>query len=426
MLFRLKFYFTKATSSLWFRPAAYACLALLVLGAPTLIEPLMPWQWTDFVSASTNETVLSILASSLLAVAIFSLSAMVSALRAAAESATPRARPLLVEDAAAQNAISTFIGAFLFSLLGVVGTLLGVFSPTGRVLLFVVTLLLVFIVVATLIRWLQRLSNLGDVMEAIRRVEQETSKALGCTAAPQAEAQDAPECENAFENGAVVFTHKPGYVQAIDLEALTEICGRIGLRLRITAPVGDFADAHAPLVRLDTVVDDDVAAKIRAAFTLGDKRLFSGDPRLGLTVLSEIASKALSPGINDPGTAIAALRAAQRVLDQWGRRDEAEEAADDDADFRVIEPSLNPNEVFDSAFAPVAFDGANRPEIASTLLSIYAGLRDAHAGVFGSAACDMATDLTARVETAMSYDGDIERVHAKARGLKFTLADREP
>jgi uncharacterized membrane protein len=426
MLFQLKFYFTKTTSSLWFRPAAYACLALLVLGAPTLIEPLMPWQWTNFVSANTNQTVLSILASSLLAVAIFSLSAMVSALRAASDSATPRARPLLVEDAAAQNAISTFIGAFLFSLLGVVGTLLDVFSPTGRVLLFVVTLVLVFIVVATLIRWLQRLSNLGDVMEAIRRVEQATVKALDCTKAPQAAAQDMPGFETAFENGAAVFSQQPGYIQAIDLEALKEICGRSGLRLRITGPVGDFADAHAPLVRLDTVVNDDVAAKIRAAFTLGDQRLFSGDPRLGLTVLSEIASKALSPGINDPGTAIAALRAAQRLLDQWARRHQAEEAAEVNADSCVIDPPLSPKEAFKCAFAPVAFDGAHRPEIASTLLSIYAGLRDAHAGVFGSATRDMAADLTARAETAMSYDGDIEQVFAKARRLNFTSADRKP
>ncbi len=415
MLFRLKFYFKKTTSSLWFRPAAYACLSLLVLAAPPLIEPFVPWAWTDFISANTNETVLSILASSLLAVAIFSLSAMVSALRAASDSATPRARPLLVGDAAAQNAISTFIGAFLFSLLGVVGTLLGVFSPVGRVVLFVVTLVLVFIVVATLIRWLQRLSNLGDVMEAIRRVEQATSKALDCTAPPQAAtAQDAPE----FENGAAVFPEKPGYVQAIEIEALREICERRSVRLRIAAPNGDFADAHAPLARLDTVVDEDAAAEIRAAFTLGDQRLFDNDPRLGLIVLSEIASKALSPGINDPGTAIGAMRAAQRVLDRWGHR----EGGDKAGDTRVIKPSLSPREAFSCAFAPVAFDGANRPEIASTLLSVYAGLRDTRPNVFAAPAHDMAADLAARAETQMSHDPDIEHIRAKARALNFMLA----
>ncbi|MEQ8434398.1 MAG: DUF2254 domain-containing protein [Oceanicaulis sp.] len=426
MLFRLKFYIKKTISSLWFRPAAYACLSLLVLAAPPLIEPFVPWAWTDFISANTNQTVLSILASSLLAVAIFSLSAMVSALRAASDSATPRARPLLVGDAAAQNAISTFIGAFLFSLLALMGTLLGAFSPVGRVVLFVVTLVLVFIVVATLIRWLQRLSILGDVAEAIRRVEQETSKALDCTAPPQAAtAQDPPE----FENSAAVFPEKPGYVQAIEVEALKEICKRRRLRLRICAPNGDFVDAHAPLVRLDTVVDADAAAEIRLAFTLGDQRLFDNDPRLGLIVLSEIASKALSPGINDPGTAIGAVRAAQRVLDRWGRRDEAEEAAEEvseeAADGRVIVPLLSAKEAFSCAFGPVAFDGAHRPEVASTLLSAYAGLRDTRPSAFGEPAQDMAVDLVARAQTAMSHKGDIEDLHAKARRLNFTAASRE-
>lgn len=390
-----------------------------MLAAPPVIEPFIPWEWKDLISANTNETVLSILASSLLAVAIFSLSAMVSALRAASDSATPRARPLLVEDAAAQNAISTFIGAFLFSLLGVVGTLLNVFSPTGRVLLFVVTLILVFVVVGTLIRWLQRLSNLGDVMEAIRRVEAVTDKALKASPAPYpASAHAEPD----FEDGAEVFAQAPGYVQAIAIEVLNALCEREALQIRIVARIGDFADAHTPLARLDKDSDAAVAETIRGAFTTGDRRLFHDDPRLGLIVLSEIASKALSPGINDPGSAIGAMRAAQRVLDRWGRDDAAPEADSEAAHRgpRVIMPPLSPEEAFSCAFSPVAFDGAGRPEIALTLLGIYVGLRAARPLVYGAVAEAMASDLAVRAEAAMAHPADIEHFRSKARRLNFS------
>jgi uncharacterized membrane protein len=42
--------------------------------------------------------------------------------------------------------------------------------------------------------------------------------------------------------------------------------------------------------------------RLRTAFTLGDMRYFEEDPRFGLITLSEIASRALSPAVNDPGT----------------------------------------------------------------------------------------------------------------------------
>jgi len=418
MLSRLKFYAVQAAESLWFRPAAYAGLSLLVLAAPPLVEPFIPWGWKDLISASTNETILTILASSLLAVAIFSLSAMVSALRAASDAATPRARPLLVGDAAAQNAISTFIGAFLFSLLGVVGTLLDVFSATGRVLLFVVTLVLVFVVVATLIRWLQRLSKLGDVMESIRRVEQATRGALQHEAAPR----PASTLETrGFEPGVAVWAQGPGFVQDIDLESLRGVCTRERLQIRIAARVGDFTDPYAPLVTLDAGASEAVEDAIRAAFTLGDQRYFQSDPRLGLTVLSEIASKALSPGINDPGTAIGALRAAQRVLDGWGRQDGAADAGAGPADSGpcVIVPPLTPDEAFALAFNPAAFDGGHRPDITTTLLSVYAGLRAAQPLVFGPTAKAMAADLAARAEAHMSHAADIDGFRAELRRLGF-------
>jgi uncharacterized membrane protein len=190
-----------------------------------LIDPFLPFEWKELVSTETNEAVLTILASSLLAVAIFSLSTMVAALRSASSSATPRARALLVEDAAAQNAISTFIGAFLFSLLGVIGSLLGLYSGSGRVILFALTVLLVLIVVATLIRWLDRLSRLGDVTEAIRRVEAVAQTAFDHAPA----ARDAGEPPT-FETGVDLHPKAPGFVQNVALENLRALCDRLDMQ----------------------------------------------------------------------------------------------------------------------------------------------------------------------------------------------------
>ena len=53
---------------------------------------------------------------------------------------------------------------------------------------------------------------------------------------------------------------------------------------------------------------------LREAFVIGAERSFEQDPAYGLIVLGEIAQRALSPGINDPGTAIAVLSSQTRLL----------------------------------------------------------------------------------------------------------------
>ena len=84
--------------SIWFRPALYSIVGLLALALPPLVAFAIPASYVETFEQSTVELVLRILSTSMLAIAIFSLSTMVSQLNAAARDATPRTRPLLSED----------------------------------------------------------------------------------------------------------------------------------------------------------------------------------------------------------------------------------------------------------------------------------------------------------------------------------------
>ncbi|MEZ5202287.1 MAG: DUF2254 family protein [Micropruina glycogenica] len=65
-------------------------------------------------------------------------------------------------------------------------------------------------------------------------------------------------------------------------------------------------------VRRGRVTDDQLDA-VRRAFEINAHRTYDQDPRLGLVALAEIAIRALSPAVNDPGTAIEVLGALERV-----------------------------------------------------------------------------------------------------------------
>lgn len=71
-----------------------------------------------------------------------------------------------------------FIGAFLFSILAIVGLSAGIYSSAGRMLLFSATLVVLVLVIVALIRWIAQISDIGRVGHTIDRVEAATSKAL--------------------------------------------------------------------------------------------------------------------------------------------------------------------------------------------------------------------------------------------------------
>jgi uncharacterized membrane protein len=114
---------------------------------------------------------------------------------------------------------------------------------------------------------------------------------------------------------------------------------------------------------------------------LGDGRSFDQDPRFGLIVLGEVAQRALSPAVNDPGTAIAAMNTMTRVLVDT----RAEEDNDDTHDRLTLVP-LDEADFIVQAFDPIARDGAALIEVQlrlQKLLSVIA--RHSPAFVAGAA-----------------------------------------
>ena len=101
-------------------------------------------------------------------------------------------------------------------------------------------------------------------------------------------------------------------------------------------------------------------ARIARAFVIGKDRLFDEDPRFGLVVLAEIADKALSPGVNDSGTAIAIIGSLARLLVLWAAP--VETAAEPTYDKSRGAGTLGAD-MFDDAFTPIARDGAGAVEV---------------------------------------------------------------
>jgi len=76
-----------------------------------------------------------------------------------------------------QNVLSTFIGSFLFSIVGIIVLKTGAYGDRGRVVLFIVAIGVIALIVFSLLRWIDHLMQLGRVGETTDRVERATEEA---------------------------------------------------------------------------------------------------------------------------------------------------------------------------------------------------------------------------------------------------------
>lgn len=364
------------------------------------------------VSIDSVISLLTIMASSMLVIATFAVGSMVSAYASASDAATPRSFALVLADDVTQNALSAFIGAFIFSLVSLVAVKNHMYDSAGLFAMFVLTVLVFVIVVGTFVRWVDQIARLGRVSNTIEKVEKATAKALDRRRHSPALGALPADPEQAKKMPRAVCSSKVGYLQRIDMEALQACADKLDCQVMVTALPGTFVSTTRPLLRLacrDTVKP----GAFEDAFKIDRERAFQDDPRFGLLALSEIADKALSPGVNDPGTAINIIGALVRLFTLWQSPLEEDDKREIEHD-RIFVPVLAIDDLFDDAFTALARDGAGIVEVAIRLQKAFNALTELNDPAMAAAARRHSRLALARSEQAMSHQDDIDRVRAAA------------
>ena len=390
---RMGFWLRRTLRRVWVRVVGFAILAMASAVLARALSPFLPAELAPRLGADAVGQILGTLASSMLAVTTFSLSIAVSAFAAAASTATPRATALLQEDHTTQNVLATFLGAFLFSLLGLIGLRANLYDSSGTVVLFMVTVLVITLVIVALIRWIGHLMSFGRMNDTLDRVEAAATAAFEQhIAQPWLGGNPMPKTLPAHTSA--VRADSTGYVQHIDMQALNECGVKLDTSLYLAARPGSFVHEATPLVHAAAGnLDTEAAARIRSVFSIGTDRTFEEDPRFGLIVLAEIASRALSPAVNDPGTAILVIGRLVGILSRWRPADDLEALYS-----RVYVAPITPGDALEDAFRPIARDGAGIIEVQLRLQAAFRALRDTAPHIFehtATAASQAALDRAA-------------------------------
>jgi uncharacterized membrane protein len=401
---------------IWFRAALFSGAAVALALAGRFIAPSLPIG-IDNIGQDSVDSILTILASSMLAVTTFSLTAMVQAYSSATTLATPRATQLMIEDPTSQNALSTFLGGFLFAIVGIIALSAGFYGEQGRIFLFVGTIGVVALISMTLLRWIDHITGFGRMSDVIDRVEEAAIRGMESFAtAPHLGARHAVPVP---EEAVPIAATEAGYVIHVDVGALERAAEGGRLRVHVVALPGTLVHPGRALARIEGEFDEATADRLRSAFRVERHRVFGSDARLGLIALSEIASRALSPSTNDPGTAIEVLNALHRIfLVRFEPREIAESAC-----RLVFVPTVPVLPMVEDAFRPIARDGAADVEVMIRLQKTLAAIAFS-AGEAAPVFAGAAADAVARGEATLAHPADRKLLARTAREVWAPLRAR--
>ncbi len=415
----------QASRKIWVRTTLIACLAVIGVGISSPLAYFIPEEMSDRFGTDAVLPVLNILANSMLVVVTFSLSVMVSAFRQASSQITPRAHRLLLEDTTTQTVLSTFLGAFIFALLALVLFRAGFYGGRTSVVIFGFTMLVILLVVIAILRWISHLSRLGSMDSTMEMLETRLRATLREHRRWPGLGAECYDSKDDLPRGAVPVTAvSAGYVRHVDVALLQEIAEARGLQMYLCAVPGDWV-GEGEAVAFTDHAGVETAEKVLSAFSFSALRNFDQDPRFGLFVLSEIGVRALSPGINDPGTAIEVIARLERLLTAYA----PDKLVAEPPEFSLVKVRRLPEvELIDEAFAMIARDGAGMVEVSARLLGSLRRLARVRDRELSEAARRLAHYALAAAEVALKREHDLARLHAAVEdwGSFDDEAQREP
>ncbi|MDT0575770.1 DUF2254 domain-containing protein [Croceicoccus sp. F390] len=391
---RLLSAFAQINASYWFYPALFAIIAFVMalvtihLDRAFAAELISSRDYLVPARPDGASTMLQVIAATTIGVAATVFSITIAAVAYASGTYGPRLLTNFMENRGNQLALATFIGTFVYAIMvlrtvraedeapattaGAVATALPGFVPQ---LSLVVATGLMLVSIAVLVYFLNHIPasiRINTVLEQIgQRLLRQIADRFPKSGSGAEQIADARQ-------GAPVAAEVAGYVEIIDYEGLQDIACREDVVIILATEAGDFLHPPMPLVHvcgppLDTQSADDV----RNCFALSGLRTPTQDLRFLLDELVEIALRALSPGINDPFTAMTALHWIGAATAQLGGRVLRQEGgglARDEAVPRVIPLMM------DFAGYVAAGFGASRSAVATSrkaALTMYDALENA-------------------------------------------------
>lgn len=374
-------------TSLWLVP-----LTMFLLGAALAVLMIRMGEYQPAFSGAAHamldsgdgedaRNLLSTLLTAVISLAGIVFSVTVVSLSLAANAYGPR----LIRTFRANRGTQLALGAFAMTIVYLLLVLRAVRgeAPAGEVPDLAVTVgsVLALGCVLALVWFLQGVSSLIVADEVVRRVRLEFDKAIGgLPPLEQGPGPLRPELPHDFESrAAAIRLPAEGYVQSVEFHEISAWAEKHDALIRLDFRPGDFVvdGDHKVLVYPAPADLEQARRQIGRFIVSGERRTPDQDFEFAIRHLVEVAVRALSPGINDPFTAMAVIdRLRGGIARLAGRRLPDEVVVDQSGAPRVVRRVSDFAGIVDAAFDQIRQSAAGKPSVLIHMLKAIAALGD--------------------------------------------------
>ena len=335
MTAEIRWLWSRLNANYWFYPALFSIVGAALAFVLTWVDRNGFAQFLNYVAAivparpQSASNMLQVIAASMIGVASTVFSITIAAVAYASGTYGPRLLTNFMEDKGNQFSLATFIGTFVYSITvlrtvraedeaattvaDAVSTSAPGFVPQLSLL---VAYLLMTLSVGVLVYFLNHIPSsirINTVLEGIgRRLLKGVHKAYP-------DSNTGARAPQVPEGGRDIEVAHTGYIQIIDFEGLCELADKQECCFILRVRTGDFV--HPGMIFARAVNGDGKHDDLSDYYTLGATRTPTQDPQFLIDELVEIGLRALSPGINDPFTAITALHWLGAATAELGSRE---------------------------------------------------------------------------------------------------------
>ena len=307
-------------SSLWVVPAISTLAAVLSVPVARMLDRKLGLEFFHY-SPDGARALANIVAAAMLSFVVFFFSVLLLTVQIASSTLSPRiiARPFR------SRTLKTSLGLFVFTLIysmavvsrGTEGKV-GQLTTVIVVILTIISICVFLYVVEHVSKQLRPVTVMADVAsEGLQVIRAVYPKIFGQNG------EDEGESSEAFRDvpsRVILHGGKPGVVLALDIDTLVDFAILGACTIEVVPQVGDFVATEDPVFRLYGGGTAIGSKELLRHIALDRERTLEQDPAFAFRIIVDIASKALSPAINDPTTAVLALDQIHNLLREVGLR----------------------------------------------------------------------------------------------------------
>jgi uncharacterized membrane protein len=359
-------------NSIWVLPVFAMAAAVLLVRALHWLDKVMAWE--SIFPPDTVRAVLGTLAGSMFTFVVFVCSSLLLVVQLASAQLTPRIIGILFKDSVTKITLALFVFMFTFA----IASLLRI----GDTVPLLTAEIAVWSTAACICVFLFLIDHVGKMLRpsgALQSVASQAHKVIESVYPRRLKGSKDTMSDSEFTaptsgSASIVTSSRVGVVLAFDVPGLVALAERYDCVIELAPRVGNFVAPGDPLFRVYGGAGLQRGA-LSQSIALGAERTMEQDPAFAIRVIVDIASKGLSPAINDPTTAVLALDQIHHLLRHVGsRRLDDEKVRDASGRIRLLYHTPNWEDFVRLAVTEIRHFGGSSIQVARRLRAMLENL----------------------------------------------------